>query len=90
MHYTYVLKCVELKTDKHILYVGSTSDLRKRFLLHKNKNTKTTKNFDRMELIYYEACANKKDSRKRELQLKTGFGRGYIKRRLENYLKFNK
>lgn len=61
-----------MKINKHIFYVGSTGDLRKRFLLHKNKNTKSTKVFDKIELVYYESCINKTDSRKRELQLKQG------------------
>jgi len=70
--------------------VGSTEDLKGRILNHKAKSVDTTKNFDKIELIYYEACLNKAGARRRELQLKTGFGRGYINRRLENYLKFNK
>jgi putative endonuclease len=45
-----------------------------------------TKKFDTIELVYYEACISKTDAIKRELQLKTGFGRGYIKKRLESYL----
>ena len=87
MFYTYILKCLDYKTNKSILYIGSTNDLKKRLILHKSKNTKTTKNFDKIELIYYEASLNKTDARKRELQLKTGFGRGYIKKRIGNYLK---
>jgi putative endonuclease len=87
MFYTYILNCINLETNKHVLYVGSTSDLKKRLSLHRSKNTKTTKKFDKIELVYYEACLNKTDAIKRELQLKTGFGRGYIKRRLENSLK---
>ena len=53
---------------------------------HKAGEVKTTKSFDVILLIYYEACLSKTDARKRELQLKTGFGRGYLKRRLEGYL----
>ena len=86
-YYTYVLYCRNSKTNKHKLYIGSTSDLKKRFVDHKSKSVKTTKIFDIIELVYYEACRNKTDARKRELQLKTGFGRGYLKRRLINDLK---
>jgi len=53
---------------------------------HVAHKVKTTKKFDKVELVYYEACLDKTDARKREIQLKTGFGRGYIKRRIENYL----
>lgn len=83
MFYTYVLN-IE-RAGKKELYIGSTSDLRKRFEEHENRTTKTTKNYDKIELIYYEACLNKTDAIKREHQLKTGFGRGYLKRRLANY-----
>lgn len=81
-YYTYVLKC--FLDDDVAYYVGHTSDLKKRIYDHQTKSTKTTKRFDRIELIYYEACRSKTDAIKREHQLKTGFGRGYLKRRLEN------
>lgn len=86
MFYTYVLMCIDKSKNREKLYIGSTSNLRKRLIKHKSKSIKTTKSFDIIELVYYEACRNKTDSRKRELQLKTGFGRGYLKRRLENDL----
>lgn len=86
MFYTYVLKCVSYKSGKNQFYVGSTSDLKKRFLQHRNRNTKTTEKFDKIELVYYEACLNKTDAIIREKQLKTGFGRGYLKRRINKYL----
>ena len=87
MFYTYVLLCQDSKNNKRKFYIGSTENLKERILSHKTKGVDTTKNFDKIELIYYEASLNKTDARKRELQLKTGFGRGYINRRLENYLK---
>ena len=67
--------------------MGSTDNYVKRVIEHKNKLVKTTKSYDQIELVYLEMCLNKTDARKRELQLKTGFGRGYIERRLANYLK---
>ncbi len=87
MYYTYVLLCKDSKRNREKVYIGSTSDLKKRLIKHKTKTIKTTKSFDKIKLVYYESCLNKTDARKRELQLKTGFGRGYIKRRLESYLK---
>jgi len=86
MYCTYVLYCIDTKRGRKKFYIGSTEDYLKRVDDHKNKRVKTTKSFDRVELIYLEMCLNKTDSLKRELQLKTGFGRGYLKRRLENYL----
>ena len=35
-----------------------------------------------LKLVYYEACIGKADALKREKQLKTGFGRGYLRNRL--------
>jgi len=82
MYYTYVLLCKDKGGKK--IYIGFTGDLKSRIEQHRRKMVKTTKSFDEVELIYYESCRNKTDARKREIQLKTGFGRGYLKRRLEN------
>lgn len=87
MFYTYILVCHDFKSNKRKFYVGSSADLKERILDHKAKSVETTKNFDKIELVYYEACINKTDARKREVQLKTGFGRGFVNRRLKNYLK---
>ena len=87
MYYVYTLLCIDLKRNRREFYFGSTHDLKNRILQHKAGEVKTTKSFDEIKLVYYEAGLHKADARKRELQLKTGFGRGYINRRLENYLK---
>ena len=87
MYCTYVLLCIDTKRDRKKFYVGSTENIEVRKLQHKYNNVKFTKSFDKITLVYFETCLNKTDARKRELQLKTGFGRGYVKRRIENYLK---
>lgn len=87
MFYCYVLECIDSKRNRNKLYIGSSTDLKTRLEKHKSHSIKTTKSFDIIRLIYYEACLNKTDSRHRELQLKTGFGRSYLKRRLNSYLK---
>lgn len=87
MYFTYVLRCIDYKSNRLQFYVGSSADFQKRLIAHQSKNVATTKSFDKIELVYYEASLNKTDTLKRELQLKTGFGRGYLKRRIENYLK---
>ena len=86
MFYTYVLLC-KANQIKNTLYTGYTDNLRKRVKKHLQKEVKTTRKFATTKLIYYEACLSKTDARKRENQLKTGFGRGYLKRRLDTYLK---
>ncbi|MDD3284418.1 MAG: GIY-YIG nuclease family protein [Patescibacteria group bacterium] len=80
MYYTYVLK--SKKDDK--LYIGYTKDLDNRFKEHNNGLVFSTRNRKPFEIIYFEACLVKKDAIKREKQLKTGFGRTYLNRRLSN------
>ena len=87
MYYTYVLFCRDYKRNRSSFYIGTTENLKLRIDAHKTKSTKTTKSFDEIMPVYYECCLNKTDAIKREHQLKTGFGRGYVKRRIENYLK---
>lgn len=86
MYYTYVLLCSKRSLHTTQFYTGCSSNLIERIKKHKSKSVKTTKSFDIIQLVYYEACLSKKDARVRELQLKTGFGRGYLKRRLKDYL----
>ncbi len=87
MFYSYVLECIDSTRNRKKLYIGSSTDLKTRLEKHISHLVKTTKSFDIINLVYYEACLSKKDSRLRELQLKTGFGRGYLNRRLSNYFK---
>jgi putative endonuclease len=87
MYYTYALLCTDKAKKQEIVYIGFTEDLTNRLKEHQNGEVLTTKKFDYVDLVYYEACLNKADARRRELQLKTGFGRGYLKRRLESYFK---
>lgn len=80
MFYTYVLKS---ELDKE-LYIGWTVDLKKRVTDHNRGKVESTKLRIPLELVYYEACLSKESAISREKQLKTGFGRSYLKRRL-NY-----
>jgi len=67
-------------------YIGVTHDLKRRLAEHARGKTKTTAKMVDFELAYYEACRNEADAKDRERQLKTGFGRGYIRRRLAKYI----
>ena len=75
--YTYVLKLSDGD-----LYIGSCRDLKKRIKDHKFGRVRSTKNKRPIQLVYFEGCSSKKSAIKRENQLKTGFGRGYIKKRI--------
>ncbi len=82
MFYTYLLKS---KKDNS-LYTGSTSDLRKRLKEHNTGKSNYTKKHMPYEVIYYEACLNEEDARSRELYLKSGMGKRYLKNRLRRFL----
>lgn len=66
MFYTYVLKS---KKDNK-LYIGSTTDLKRRFFEHNSGLVKSTKPRRPFKLIYYEAYAAEADARHREHNLK--------------------
>ncbi|MBI2048540.1 MAG: GIY-YIG nuclease family protein [Parcubacteria group bacterium] len=82
MFYTYVLEGNKQKD----LYIGFTHDLRKRISEHNQGLTKTTKG-DTWRCIYYEACREEKDARRRERYFKTSQGRRLLKRRLQDYFR---
>ena len=77
-YYTYVLKS---QKDKK-LYVGHADDLEKRLLDHLEGRVTATRHRRPLDMIYFEACKNKEAAVAREKQLKTGFGRAYLKRRI--------
>jgi len=74
MFYVYLIKIKN--RPKHSYYIGYTSDLKKRFLEHKE-------NKGEIELIYYEAYQSEKLARIREKKLKQ-FGSAWrgLKQRL--------
>lgn len=82
MYYVYVLKS---KKDAK-LYTGFTSDLRKRFKQHQEGKSQATKGRGPFLLIYYEACLNEEDALAREIYLKSGMGKRYLKQRLKRSL----
>jgi predicted GIY-YIG superfamily endonuclease len=77
MYYTYVLRCRDGN-----LYVGSTGNLRRRVIEHQGGRVPATASRLPVTLEYYEAGRSEIRARVREKQLKTGFGRAYLKRRL--------
>lgn len=81
MFYNYVLQ--SKKNNK--LYIGYTTDLRKRLKEHNQGLNESTKPYRPWELIYYEACLNEKDAKRREKYLKTTQGQRLLKSRLKDY-----
>lgn len=80
--YTYIIRSE--KSGK--LYIGYTSNLRKRFKEHNDGMSRYTKGRGPFKIIYYEACLNEDDARSRELYLKSGRGRRFINSRLNRFL----
>lgn len=80
-HYVYVLR----STVKEWLYVGMTTNLRRRLSEHNGKLVFSTKAYAPLELIYYEACRDQKDAVRREKYLKTSQGARLLKRRLKEF-----
>ena len=69
------------------LYIGFTSDLKKRMKEHNAGKTKSIKHRIPFKLVYYEAYLNKTDARKREIELKTnGQQRELLKKRIKDSL----
>ena len=78
MWYVYVLESQQDKSS----YIGCTNDLKKRFTEHNNGKSNYTRNKIPWKLLYYEASLNKQDSFKREIYLKSGYGRRYLKKNI--------
>lgn len=79
MHYVYILK----SEKNNRLYIGYTSDLKRRLAEHNQKKSQATKIYAPLKLIYYEAYLARQDATTRERQLKN-FKQGYtrLKQRL--------
>ncbi|MBI3987838.1 MAG: GIY-YIG nuclease family protein [Lentisphaerae bacterium] len=75
--YTYVLLCGDGEW-----YIGSTPDMRRRMREHEAGQVSATSTRRPLKLVYYEACRSLGAAREREKQLKTGYGRGYLNKRL--------
>jgi len=84
MFYVYVLKS---KRDSK-LYIGCTSNLRRRYTEHNSGLSAATKNRTPLVLVYYEAYYSFSDARRREQKLKK-FKNSYteLKKRIAESLK---
>ncbi len=82
-YYTYILK----SQKNNSLYIGYTSDLKKRLKEHNSGKNQATRPFRPYVLIFYEAFLSKIDAQDRERYLKGGYGRKTIKVMIKNCLK---
>jgi putative endonuclease len=78
MYYVYLLR-----NDKNAFYIGSTSDLKRRFDQHNQGRSVSTRDGAPWTLIYYEAYTTKQYALIREMKLKHhGKGISDLKKRL--------
>jgi len=76
LYFIYVLLC-----DDGSFYIGQTQDLKKRWEEHfSGKGARHTKIHKPKEIIHYEKFQTREEAVKREKDLKTGFGRKWLKR----------
>ena len=81
MFYVYVLHSVR---DSG-LYIGYSTDLRRRLAEHKEGASRATNYRGPWNLIYYEAYTDEADAVGREGYLKSGGGRKLLRSQLRNY-----
>ena len=82
MFYVYILQSQKNRE----LYIGYTSDLKRRITEHNQGLNFSTKRYLPWEIIYYEASKEQSDAKRREKYLKTTQGNRLIKRRIKDYL----
>ncbi|HBL51963.1 MAG: hypothetical protein A3D24_00650 [Candidatus Blackburnbacteria bacterium RIFCSPHIGHO2_02_FULL_39_13] len=79
-YYVYVLK--SSKDNK--LYIGKTTNLKRRLQEHARGAVDSTKNRRYLKLIHYEYFVNKFDVSSREVFLKSGAGHEQLSKMLKN------
>ncbi len=84
--YVYLLESVNYSE----LYIGYTTNLRKRLIEHNRGLNFSTKPYKPWKLIHYEAYLNKEDAKRRENYLKTSQGSRLLKRMLKEYFYKNR
>lgn len=68
------------------MYIGYTSNIRKRVLFHNDGLVRSTKHKRPLKLIFFEAYKSKYDALRREKYLKSTRGRTTLRYMLKEYL----
>jgi putative endonuclease len=82
MFYVYILQ----SEAKHRLYIGKTTNLKRRVAEHNAGQNVSTKSYRPWNLIFYEAYLSQQDASRRERYLKTTQGHQAIRRMLQSHL----
>ncbi|HEY0667499.1 MAG TPA: GIY-YIG nuclease family protein [Sphingobacteriaceae bacterium] len=65
------------------IYVGMAEDVALRLKQHNYGMSQSTRPYRPWKLLYQEECKDRKAARKRELQLKSGYGKEFLKSLLQ-------
>ena len=76
-----------LRGKNNFVYVGYSTDYKKRLLRHNGLEVQSTKHFAPLELIFLEVYVNKADAKRREGYLKTTKGSTTLRSMLKNTLR---
>ena len=75
MYYVYALSSLR----RNYMYVGMTSDVKRRMRAHNVGKEKTTRPYLPFRLLYIESCENRIEARKREKYWKSGTGKEQLR-----------
>ena len=75
MYYVYAIKSLV----RNYIYVGLTNDVEKRIAQHNKGQNRSTKAYKPFKLIYTEALKTRIEARQREIYLKSGVGKEFLK-----------
>jgi putative endonuclease len=76
MYFVYALKSL----SRNYIYVGMTDCLERRIGENQSGKNKTTKPYRPFVLIYSEIFSTREEARKKEKYLKSGVGKGFLKK----------
>ncbi len=68
------------------IYVGLSSDVENRVIQHNSGKTQSTKSYIPWKLFYFEKHKSRVEARKREIYLKSGSGKEFLKEILRQFI----
>jgi predicted GIY-YIG superfamily endonuclease len=77
--WVYAIKC-----DDGSIYIGQTDNLPRRWKEHRAGQIEWTSRHKPLYVVHYESFATREEAVKREQDLKTGFGRKWLKKHIES------
>jgi len=75
MYYVYAIKSLV----RNYIYVGLTDDVERRFGQHNKGQNRSTKAYKPFKLIFTEGHNTRIEARQREIYLKSGIGKEFLK-----------